>query len=156
MRAAIASRVSQGLRGHAARGRAPTRIQIRGNPAQPGEVVTPGGVAAVAGPLADFGLPPDAPEAERRRRLADWITDPRNPLFARVIVNRLWQAHFGSGLVETPSDLGFNGGTPSHPELLDWLASEMVVAGMEPEGDAPADRHVGEPIASRRGSTPRR
>jgi hypothetical protein len=91
--------------------------------------VTPGGVAAVASLPADFGLPPDAPEAERRRRLAAWITDRHNPLFARVVVNRLWQAHFGTGLVENPSDLGFNGGTPSHPGLLDWLASEMVARG---------------------------
>jgi hypothetical protein len=106
-----------------------TRVQIRGNPAQPGEVVTPGGVAAVAGPLADFGLPADAPDAERRKRLAEWVTDPRNPLFAHVVVNRLWQVHFGTGLVETPSDLGFNGGVPSHPELLDWLAAEMVARG---------------------------
>ena len=79
--------------------------------------MAPGGVAAVAAISADFGLSPDAPEAERRRRLADWITDRQNPLFARVIVNRLWQAHFGTGLVENPSDLGFNGGMP-HPELL--------------------------------------
>ncbi len=107
----------------------PMRVQIRGNPAQPGEVVTPGGVASLIGPAADFGLPADAIDAERRRRLAAWITDPRNPLFARVVVNRLWLAHFGSGLVETPSDLGFNGGTPSHPELLDWLASEVVARG---------------------------
>ncbi|WP_435008110.1 DUF1553 domain-containing protein [Tundrisphaera lichenicola] len=99
-------------------------IQIRGNPGQPGEVVSAGGVAAVAGPSADFGLAPDAPEAERRKALARWITDPANPLFARTVANRLWQAHFGSGLIETPSDLGFNGGRPSHPELLDWLASE--------------------------------
>ncbi|HEY2156038.1 MAG TPA: DUF1553 domain-containing protein, partial [Isosphaeraceae bacterium] len=107
----------------------PTRLQIRGNPAQPGEVARPGAVAAVTGPEADFGLPPDAPEGERRKRLAVWITDARNPMFSRVIVNRLWQAHFGAGLVETPSDLGFNGGVPSHPELLDWLASEMVARG---------------------------
>jgi hypothetical protein len=106
-----------------------TRMQVRGNPGQPGDVVAPGGVAAVSSLPADFGLPPDAPEAERRRRLAAWVTDRRNPLFARVVVNRLWQAHFGSGLVENPSDLGFNGGTPSHPELLDWLASEMVARG---------------------------
>jgi hypothetical protein len=104
-------------------------LQIRGNPAQSGEVVTPGAVAAVAGPDPDFHLPPDAPEAHRRRRLADWITGPSNPLFARVIVNRLWQAHFGAGLVETPSDFGFNGGRPSHPELLDWLASQMALRG---------------------------
>jgi hypothetical protein len=105
------------------------RVQLRGNPQQPGEVVPAGGLAAIPGPGADFGLPPDAPEAERRRRLAGWITDPRNPLFARVIVNRLWQAHFGTGLIETPNDLGFNGGTPSHPELLDWLAAELPAQG---------------------------
>jgi Protein of unknown function (DUF1553)/Protein of unknown function (DUF1549)/Planctomycete cytochrome C/Concanavalin A-like lectin/glucanases superfamily len=102
-----------------------THVEIRGNPGQPGSEVSAGGVSAVAGVGADFGLPPDAPEAERRKRLASWITHPANPLFARVVVNRLWQAHFGTGLVETPSDLGFNGGTPSHPELLDWLASEV-------------------------------
>jgi hypothetical protein len=106
-----------------------TRVQLRGNPGQLGSEVTAGGVAAVASLSADFGLPPDAPEAERRRRLAAWVTDARNPLFARVVVNRLWQAHFGTGLVETASDLGFNGGTPSHPELLDWLASEMAAQG---------------------------
>ena len=107
----------------------PTRIQIRGNPGQPGEVVAPGGVEAVVAPGADFGLTADAPEGERRKRLAGWVADPKNPLFARVVVNRLWQAHFGSGLVETPSDLGFNGGLPSHPELLDWLAAKMVAKG---------------------------
>ncbi len=106
-----------------------TRLQFRGNPAQEREVVAPGGAAAVVGPDADFHLVPDAPEAERRKRLADWIVAPRNPLFARVVANRLWQAHFGTGLVETPSDFGFNGGRPSHPELLDWLASEIVARG---------------------------
>ena len=86
---------------------------------------------------------PMHPRPDRRERLASWISSPQNPLFARVVVNRLWQAHFGTGLVETSSDLGFNGGTPSHPELLDWLASEMVAQRLEPQVDAPADRHVG-------------
>jgi hypothetical protein len=106
-----------------------THVEIRGNPNQPGEVTTPGGIAAIVAPGVDFGLKPDAPEARRRERLAAWICSARNPLFARVVVNRLWQAHFGAGFVETASDLGFNGGRPSHPELLDWLASELVAQG---------------------------
>jgi hypothetical protein len=105
------------------------RVHLRGNPNTPGDVVSAGGISAVQGVPADFGLPPDAPQAIRRERLASWITDRKNPLFARVAVNRLWQAHFGSGLVETASDLGFNGGVPSHPDLLDWLASEFVDRG---------------------------
>ena len=59
--------------------------------------------------------PPDAPDAERRKKLAEWITSAENPLFARAIVNRVWHYHFGRGLVETPNDLGFNGGQPTHP-----------------------------------------
>ncbi|MFI5458429.1 MAG: PSD1 and planctomycete cytochrome C domain-containing protein [Isosphaerales bacterium] len=102
------------------------RVHIRGNPNQLGQVVKPGGVSALVAPGANFGLAPDAPEARRRLELADWVCNSRNPLFTRVIVNRLWQAHFGVGLVETPSDLGWNGGRPSHPELLDWLASELI------------------------------
>ncbi|HWE92445.1 MAG TPA: DUF1553 domain-containing protein [Tepidisphaeraceae bacterium] len=98
----------------------------RGNPAQEAEAVAPGGIGAIAGLSADFGLAPDAPDGDRRLALAKWITDARNPLFARVIVNRLWQYHFGVGLVETPNDFGFNGGRPSHPELLDWLAGELI------------------------------
>ena len=106
-----------------------SHLLIRGNPGQPGEAVSPGGVPAVPGPDADFGLPPDADDDDRRRALADWIAHPENPLFARTIVNRLWQDHFGVGIVETPNDLGFNGGRPSHPELLDWLASELIREG---------------------------
>jgi hypothetical protein len=101
-------------------------LEVRGNPNQPGELVPAGGVAAIIAPGAAFGLPPDAPEGRRRERLASWICSSQNPLFARVVVNRLWQAHFGAGLVEMSSDFGFNGGAPSHPELLEWLASEMA------------------------------
>jgi hypothetical protein len=106
-----------------------TNVLLRGNPTKPADVVSPAGIAALTGASADFGLPPDAPEADRRRKLADWVTDPANPLFARVIVNRLWQSHFGAGLLDTPSDFGFNGGRPTHPELLDWLASELPARG---------------------------
>ncbi|MBM3837572.1 MAG: DUF1549 domain-containing protein [Verrucomicrobia bacterium] len=102
------------------------RMLNRGDFRSPGEVVGPGGISAVEGLPADFGLPPDAPEAQRRVRLAEWITDPKNPLLARVVVNRLWHYHFGTGLVETPNDLGANGARPSHPELLDWLAGELI------------------------------
>lgn len=98
----------------------------RGDWRQPGEVVTPRGVAAVNGVAADWQLDEAAPEAERRKALASWIADRHNPLTPRVIVNRLWAHHFGVGLVRTPSDFGFQGGAPSHPELLDWLAHELI------------------------------
>ena len=105
------------------------RVLHRGDLASPGEVVAPGGLRAVPGVVPDFGLAPDAPDAERRTKLAAWVTSPANPLFARVMVNRVWHYHFGTGLVETPNDLGFNGGRPSHPELLDRLAGEFVAGG---------------------------
>jgi hypothetical protein len=98
----------------------------RGNPAQPLEPIAAAGLRHVAGPQADFGLSADAAESDRRAKLASWIASAENPLFARVIANRLWHYHFGAGLVATPNDLGFNGGQPSHPELLEWLASSLV------------------------------
>lgn len=107
----------------------PTFLLLRGNPATPRERVHPGAIDAVAELAADFEVKDDAQEAVGRVKLAEWLTDPRNPLTPRVIVNRLWQAHFGTGLVETPSDFGFNGGRPSHPALLDWLAAELVERG---------------------------
>lgn len=101
-------------------------VLARGDFRQPGEVVSPRGIAAVSGVSADWKLAADAPEAERRMALAEWIASADNPLTARVIVNRLWGYHFGAGLVRTPSDFGFQGGMPSHPELLDWLAGQLV------------------------------
>ena len=105
---------------------APTALLQRGSVTSPGEIVSPSGLSAITTVAADLGLPPDAPEAERRKRFAAWIADRANPLPARVIANRIWQYHFGRGLVATPSDFGLNGGRPSHPELLDWLASDLV------------------------------
>ncbi|MCA9053499.1 MAG: DUF1549 domain-containing protein, partial [Planctomycetaceae bacterium] len=107
-----------------------SRVLLRGNPNSPADEVTPGGVRSLSGVESDFGLEVDASDAQRRRALSEWITSADNPLFARVIVNRLWHYHFGSGLVSTPSDFGFSGGRPSHPELLDWLAGEFQRSGM--------------------------
>ena len=111
---------------------APAQIRFltRGDIELEGDVVAPGAVASVSGVSANFELQPDASDADRRRKLADWITSPNNPLFPRVIVNRLWQYHFGNGLVKTSSDFGFNGGQPSHPELLDWLVGQFRTNGM--------------------------
>ncbi len=102
---------------------------IRGNPAQPAELMRPAGLSAVAHPTPDFGLAANAPEDRRRVALAAWLTSPENPLFARVIVNRLWQWHFGAGLVNQPSDFGFNGGQPANSALLDALASDLIRNG---------------------------
>ena len=102
------------------------RVQVRGNPEAPsGEPLAPGAFAALSMLDPELGAR-DASEARRRRALADWITHPRNPLPSRVMANRLWHWMFGQGIVDTPSDFGLGGGRPSHPELLDWLATELV------------------------------
>jgi hypothetical protein len=87
--------------------------------------VGPGTVNVLRDLPGTINLPADAPEGERRAALAKWITDPRNPLTWRSIVNRVWQHHFGRGIVATPNDFGKMGQLPSHPELLDWLAAEF-------------------------------
>ena len=107
----------------------PIHVLARGDVKQPRALVDPGALSAVPPLTARFALPSDHPEADRRRALANWITDPRNPLTWRSIVNRVWQYHFGRGLVETPNDFGRMGALPSHPELLDWLAIEFRDGG---------------------------
>jgi hypothetical protein len=102
---------------------APTFRLHRGDPQDKRERIAPAGLTAFGVRLQ---LPETAPEQQRRLALAKWITDPNHPLTARVIVNRLWQHHFGQGIVDTPSDFGLNGGKPTHPELLDWLAAELI------------------------------
>ena len=94
-----------------------TKLLIKGDFARPGDVVTPG-VLSVMNSLEG--------EKPNRLDLAKWIVDPRNPLTARVTVNRIWQQYFGKGLVETENDFGTQGTPPTHPELLDWLATEFM------------------------------
>ncbi len=100
------------------------KVLHRGNPESPRDPATPGTLRWVAGLKADLGNH-ETPEGQRRAALARWITHPYNPLTRRVIVNRLWQWHFGRGIVDTPSDFGRGGQKPTHPELLDWLAKEL-------------------------------
>ncbi len=103
----------------------PTFRLFRGEPNQPREAVAPNTVAV----LGRLAIGETTPEAERRLALADWVGAKQNPLTARVAVNRVWQFHFGQGLVATPSDFGAAGARPSHPELLDWLAAELMDHG---------------------------
>ncbi|WP_254507397.1 DUF1553 domain-containing protein [Anatilimnocola floriformis] len=101
-------------------------LLIRGNPTQKGPEAKPAGIRSLTPNHFDFELAANAPEPDRRRKLAEWIASEKNPLFARTLVNRVWQYHFGQGLVLTPNDLGYSGGQPSHPELLDCLAAKFI------------------------------
>ena len=114
----------------------------------------PAAVAAVQ-PSAGARCPA-RPRPSAGVALARWIADPANPLPARVMVNRVWHYHFGRGIVATPSDFGFNGAPPSHPELLDWLASTYIAGGWRLKPIHRLIVTLGRPIASRAGSTRRR
>ncbi len=104
----------------------PIHTLPRGDVTKPGKEVPPGALAFIP---VKFDVPPTAPEGERRAALAKWLTDTNNPLVWRSIVNRVWQFHFGRGLVDTPNDFGRMGEKPTHPELLDWLAAEFRDGG---------------------------
>jgi len=102
-----------------------THRLYRGEPLQKREVVKPDALSVIG----SLGLETDAPEAQRRLKLAEWLSDAENPLVARVMANRIWHYTFGSGIVDTPDDFGTAGSPPTHPELLDWLADEFVRGG---------------------------
>ena len=117
-------------------GKGPFHVFVGGSPQKRGAEVTPASlgvfgesVAKGSKALPAYRLAADAGEAERRRTLANWITDPGNPLTPRVLANRLWHYHFGTGIVDTPNDFGYMGGRPTHPELLDFLAVKLLESG---------------------------
>jgi hypothetical protein len=115
------------------RGSAPvTQVFRRGSPTAPAGTVVPGFPAVLEACQMPFVEPePESRTTLRRLSLARWMTGPKNPLVARVIVNRLWQGHFGEGLVSTENDFGVMGNIPSHPGLLDWLAHELREPSLE-------------------------
>jgi hypothetical protein len=107
----------------------PTHVLIRGNSGVPGDLVEPGFPEVLDPRPPQIADPaPEQQSTNRRRTLAHWIASPDNPLAARVMANRLWQHHFGRGLVRSPNDFGFHGQRPTHPELLDWLAAELIAS----------------------------
>ena len=110
-------------------GREPPELHLlkKGDAHRPLQIVAAGSLSGASELVRDFTpAPPEAKTAKRRLQLAQWITDKRNPLTARVVVNRLWQHHFGEGLARTPDNFGFLGSPPTHPELLDWLATDLM------------------------------
>lgn len=111
-----------------------TYLFHRGDPKQPKEAISPGGLSVLAPAGQRIELPskdPNLPTTGRRLAFARWLTSNTNPLVARVLVNRIWAHHFGVGLVGTPSDFGAMGERPTHPELLDWLASDFTRHGWQ-------------------------
>jgi hypothetical protein len=108
----------------------------RGEVEQPAEIVEPGALGCIQIPGAPAVFTLDHPDVEgtRRAALAEWLTSRDNVLTWRSIANRIWYYHFGKGIVDTPNDFGRNGGRPTHPELLDWLAAEMLENGESLKG----------------------
>jgi hypothetical protein len=109
--------------------KAPSYLMKGGDPSKVGPTIAPAGLDVLSRAPIGYSLAPDAPEAERRLALGRWIGSDDNPLTARVLVNRIWHYHFGTGIVDTPSDFGALGGRPTHPELLDWLAGRLIEHG---------------------------
>ena len=107
----------------------PVHVLTRGDIGRRGNLAAPGSLACVSGLQSRFDITNMNDEGARRAALAKWISDSRNPLTWRSIVNRVWHHHFGRGLVDTPNDFGRMGGRPSHPELLDWLANWFLEHG---------------------------
>ncbi len=107
----------------------PTHVLGVGLYTSPGEEVQPGFLTILDPKEAPASKPTAHGSSGRRTVLANWLTDPANPLTARVMVNRIWHHHFGAGIVATPGDFGVMGSRPTHPELLDWLASEFTASG---------------------------
>lgn len=107
----------------------PTYVLLRGNPHVPGDEVQPGFPEVLSAPEPAIVKPASGLSTGRRRALAEWIVSPQNPLAARVMANRIWQWHFGRGIVRSTNNFGLQGDSPTHPELLDWLAAEFVKRG---------------------------
>ncbi len=102
----------------------------KGDPHRPEEAVTPATLSFLPALAHDLASPPEgAKSTHRRRQFAEWIVDKNNPLAARVIVNWVWTQYFRRGIVSSPGNFGFTGAKPSHPEMLDWLASELIESG---------------------------
>jgi hypothetical protein len=108
---------------------APFHVFLGGSPQRKGDEVLPASLTALDKLPSAYRLDAGSDEQARRVALANWITAADNPLTPRVLANRIWHYHFGHGIVDTPSDFGYMGSRPTHPELLDWLAGELVRQG---------------------------
>jgi mono/diheme cytochrome c family protein len=117
--------------GNRAAAEGPFHLFLGGSPQRPGEKVQPSSLSAFGAVVPSYQLCDEADESKRRQALADWIVHTDNPLTPRVLANRVWHYHFGTGIVDTPSDFGYMGGQPTHPQLLDWLAAQLQAGGWQ-------------------------
>lgn len=107
----------------------PFHLFIGGSPQRLGDAVVPASLSTLSEVASPYELKDEIAEEERRMKLAEWISSKENPLTWRVLANRVWHHHFGTGIVDTPNDFGYMGGRPTHPELLDFLAAELMKNG---------------------------